>query len=151
MHYNLCIVGHGYGERNPEGTRILELCTAADLILTNTHFTKKMMLCLITYRSGNSSSQIDYVLVRWSNLKSLRDIKVIWSEECVLQQKLLVCDLELNTSLCKPKALPPKRKLWKLKFPEVSELLRTQYVTQSSLSNTFKMSIRPELKSNPAY
>ena len=32
--------GHGYGVRNPEGTRILELCVAADLVITNTFFTK---------------------------------------------------------------------------------------------------------------
>ena len=49
--------GHGYGERNPEGTRILELCTAADLVLTNTHFTKKDSR-IITYRSGNSSPKL---------------------------------------------------------------------------------------------
>ena len=40
------------------------------------------------------------------------------------EHNLLVCDLDLNTSLCKTKALPPKRKLWKLKSPEVSELFK---------------------------
>ena len=29
------MVGHGYGEHNPEGTRILELCTPADLGFNN--------------------------------------------------------------------------------------------------------------------
>ena len=42
-----------------------------------------------------------------SDLKFIRDVKVIGSEEYVSQHKLLVCDLELNTSLCKPKAMPP--------------------------------------------
>ena len=54
--------GHGYGIRNSEGTRVLELCTAADLVITNTYFTK----CdshLLTYRCGNACSQVDYVLV----------------------------------------------------------------------------------------
>ena len=31
--------GHGYGVRNSEGTRILELCAAADLVITDTYFT----------------------------------------------------------------------------------------------------------------
>ena len=47
---------HGYGARNPDGTRILELCVAADLVITNTFFTK----CdsqLLTFRSGNACSQ----------------------------------------------------------------------------------------------
>ena len=68
--------GHGYGVRNPEGTRILELCVAADLVITNTFFTK----CdsqLLTFRSGNACSQTDYILVRKSDFKSVRDVKVI--------------------------------------------------------------------------
>ena len=50
--------GHGYGVRSPEGARILELCVAADLVITNKFFTK----CdsqLLTFRSGNACSQID--------------------------------------------------------------------------------------------
>ena len=47
--------GYGYGVRNPEGTRILEVCAAADLVITNTYFTK----CdsqLLTFCSGNACS-----------------------------------------------------------------------------------------------
>ena len=71
--------GHGYGVRNPEGTRILELCAAADLVITDTFFTK----CdsqLLTFRSGNACSQIDYILVPKSDFKSVRDVKVIGGE-----------------------------------------------------------------------
>ena len=71
--------GHGYGVRNPEGTRILELCVAADLVITDTFFTK----CdsqLLTFRSGNTCSQIDYILVQKSDFKSVRDVKVIGGE-----------------------------------------------------------------------
>ena len=45
--------------------RVLELCVAADLVITNTYFNK----CdnhLLTYRSSNVCSQIDYILVRKS-------------------------------------------------------------------------------------
>ena len=92
--------GHGYGVRNPEGTRILELCVAADLVITNTFFTK----CdsqLLTFRSGNACSQIDYILVRKSDFRSVPDVKVIGGEKCVSQHKLLVGDIELNTSFSK--------------------------------------------------
>ena len=50
--------GYEYGVRSPEGTRTLELCAAADLVITNTFFTK----CdsqLLTFCSGNAWSQID--------------------------------------------------------------------------------------------
>ena len=53
---------YGYGITNLEGTKAYKLCAAADLVITNTYFTK----CdsqLLTYRSGNGCSQIDYILV----------------------------------------------------------------------------------------
>ena len=99
--------GHGFGVRYPEGTRIHDLCAAADLVVTNTHFTKSDSR-LVTYRSGNSCSQIDYILVRRTDLKLVWDVKVIGSEECVSQHKLLVSDLELNVSVSKPRPVPPK-------------------------------------------
>ena len=37
----------------------------------------------------------------------------------VSQHKLLVGDLELNTSFSKSRCTPPKRRLWKLSNPEV--------------------------------
>ena len=114
--------GHGCGVRNPEGTRILKLCAAADLVITNTYFTKRDSQ-LLTFRSGNAYSQIDYIMVRKSDFKSMRDVKVISDEECVSQHKFLVGDLELNTSFSKLRSIPPKRKLWKLSNPEV----RLQY------------------------
>ena len=102
--------GLGYGVRNPEGTRILELCAAADLVITNTYFTK----CdsqLLTFHSGNACSQTDYILVRKSDYKFVRDVKFIGGEECVSQHELLVRDLELNTSFSKSRCIPLKRKL----------------------------------------
>ena len=49
----------------------------------------------------------------------VRDVKVISGEECVSQHKLLVGDIELNTSFSKSRGIPPKRKLWKLPQLEV--------------------------------
>ena len=102
--------GQGFGVRNSEGTRILELCAAADLVITNTLFTKPNNH-LVTFRSGKVCSQIDFILLRRLDFKCARDVKVIGGEECVSQHKLLICDLELNTSFCKPANIPPKRKL----------------------------------------
>ena len=105
--------GHGYGIRNSEGTRVFKLRAAADLVTTNTYFIK----CdshLLTYSSGNACSKIDNILVWKRDFKSVRDVKVTESERCVLQHKLLVGDLELNTTFSKSRSIPPKQKLSEL-------------------------------------
>ena len=48
----------------------------------------------------------------------MRDVKVIGGKDCVSQHKLLVGDIELNTSFSKSR-IPPKQKLWKMSNPEV--------------------------------
>ena len=63
---------------------------------------------LVTFRSDDACSQNDYILVQKSDFKSVCDVKVIGGEECVSQHKLLVGDLELNTSFSKSRCIPPK-------------------------------------------
>ena len=94
--------GNGFGVRNQDGTRILDLCVATNLAITNT-FYRKQDSRLITYCSGDNKSQIDYILVRRSDLKRVRDTKVIGSEECVTQHKLVVCDITLEAKQIKPR------------------------------------------------
>ena len=55
--------GMGYGRSEPdvEGERILEFALAFDLLLGNTCF-KKPDTHLITYKSGNADTQIDFIL-----------------------------------------------------------------------------------------
>ena len=65
--------GHACGLRNTEGERILEFAVAHDLVVANTHFYKKDNH-LITYHSGGNSSQADYILVRKSDFKQVRNI-----------------------------------------------------------------------------
>ena len=76
---------------------------------------------LITYQSGNAKTQIDLILLRKRNLKMAKDIKVIPSEECVPQHKLLICELRLKTPKPHPKPFSPKLRYWKLKEPTVQE------------------------------
>ena len=49
------------------------------------------------------------------------EIKVIPSEECVPQHKLLICELRLRTPKPHPKPFSPKFRYWKLKEPTVQE------------------------------
>ncbi|KAM1110894.1 hypothetical protein ACFX19_010231 [Malus domestica] len=55
--------GHGFGERNEDGEAILDFAMAYDLFLANTFF-KKREEHVITYKSGLSKTQIDFLLMR---------------------------------------------------------------------------------------
>ena len=112
--------GSGYGEHNADGDRVLEFAVANDFVIGNTFFVKRDSH-LITYQSGNAKTQIDFILLRKRNLKIAKDIKVIPSEECVPQHKLLICDLRLKTPKPYPKPFSPKLRYWKLKEPTVQE------------------------------
>ena len=48
-------------------------------------------------------------------MKNIKDTKVIKSEECITQHKLIDCDLVVSAKPAKPIHIPPKRKTWKLK------------------------------------
>ena len=66
-----------YGIRNAESTRILDVCAATNLVVTNS-FSKKDINKFITFSSGGTKTQIDYILTRHANLKHTENIKVIW-------------------------------------------------------------------------
>ena len=110
--------GRGFGSRNADGIIILDLFAAAYLAITNTYF-MKLDSHLVTYRFGNSCTQVDYVLTRRSDLKQVQNVKVIADEKCVTQHKLLVCQIHLRTQIRKQHKPPPKRCIWKLCRPKV--------------------------------
>ena len=64
---------------------------------------------MITFSSADNKSQIDYILVKRSFLKYVRDVKVIRNEECVTQHKLLVADITVDGRSPKPRIVPPRR------------------------------------------
>ena len=69
--------GMGYGRPKPdvEGKRILEYALAFDLLLGSTCF-KKRDSRLITYKSGNIATQIDFILFRRTMHNLVTDVKV---------------------------------------------------------------------------
>ena len=103
----------GFGSRNREGERILEFSLAMDMVVCNTLF-KKRDSHLITYSSGGTNTQIDYILTKTRDKKLVCDIKVIPGEEVFTQHKLVLCDLKLSSSSTKKKPHTPKLKVWKL-------------------------------------
>ena len=112
--------GFGYGVRNREGERILEFSSAMDMIVGNTFFQKRDTH-LVTYESGLSKTQIDYCLVRRTQRKLLKDVKVVPGEECITQHKPLVCDFKIKAKKSIKRKFVPRRKVWKLQDDAVKK------------------------------
>ena len=111
--------GMGYGRSEPdvEGERILEYALAFDLLLGNTCF-KKRDSHLITYKSGNAATQIDFILFPRAMRKLVSDVKVIPGEEVALQHQLLVCDMKFDVPPKPKRKFTPRLKVWKLTDPQ---------------------------------
>ena len=111
--------GMGYGRSEPdvEGEKILEYALAFDLLLGNTCF-KKRDSHLITYKSGNAATQIDFILFPRAMRKLVTDVKVIPGEEVALQHQLLVCDMKFDVPPKPKRKFTPRLKVWKLTDPQ---------------------------------
>ena len=106
--------GFGIGDRNEAGNDILEFARAYDLSIMNTWF-KKQESHLVTYRSGDRATQIDYFLVNGPCRANYTNCKVIPGESAVTQHRVLVLDFRQSRVLRKKKTQgEPRIKWWKL-------------------------------------
>ncbi|VDO19305.1 unnamed protein product [Heligmosomoides polygyrus] len=81
-----CHGGLGFGSRNADGERILEYAESHDLV--NNRFRKRESH-LISFYSGNSKTQIDFVLVRNRDQGLVADAKVVPYETVATQHRPL--------------------------------------------------------------
>ena len=112
--------GYGYGKPDPnsEGERILEYALAYDLFLGYTCF-KKCKSHLITNRSANTATQIDFVLFQKSLRKLVMNVKVVPGVEVSLQHHLLVCDMMIDMPPKIKGKFTPHPNVWKLRDPQM--------------------------------
>ncbi|XP_017233037.1 uncharacterized protein LOC108207083 [Daucus carota subsp. sativus] len=87
--------GFGYDVRNDNGSTLLEFATAHDLVIVNSCFCKRDDN-LITFRSGEHATQIDYLLIHSMDFRFCSDCKVFLMEACASQHRLLAMDLSLD-------------------------------------------------------
>ncbi|AQK67802.1 Retrovirus-related Pol polyprotein LINE-1 [Zea mays] len=107
--------GFGFGTRNQEGEEILNFALAYDMFIANTFFRKRTSH-LVTFSSGQHTSQIDFVLLRKEDRHACLDCKVIPGECVVTQHKLVVADFRFKIRLQRNKHNKVTRtKWWKLK------------------------------------
>ena len=76
--------------------QLLEFALANDWVVGNTCFVNRKNH-LITYRSGNHRTEIDYIF-----RKAVTDVKVIPMEECLQQHNLVLRDFKVR--------IPPAKK-----------------------------------------
>ncbi|KAK3874881.1 hypothetical protein Pcinc_020200 [Petrolisthes cinctipes] len=93
--YEEVMGGYGIGQRNKEGEQMLQLCQLHNLRIWNTWFMKREEH-LITFKSGDTATQIDYIMSRGEGVW-VQNCKVIPGEECITQHWLLCADLVLGT------------------------------------------------------
>ena len=89
--------GYGFGRRNVDGEMLLEFADALDFDIVNTWF-KKEVRKMITYETKACKTVIDFFLIRKSERKLVRDVKVVHAE-CIKQHELLICVLDLKEKL----------------------------------------------------
>ncbi|VDP03240.1 unnamed protein product [Heligmosomoides polygyrus] len=77
-----------------DGERILDLAVAHDLVICSTFFVKTESQ-KVTYARGGRRMEVDHILVRRIDLKTVRDVKVLPGEEVASQHRPLVADLNI--------------------------------------------------------
>jgi len=64
--------GYGFGDRNADGSRILEFADGLNLVMCNTLFMKQESK-LVTYVTGSAKSTVDYIMVRQRDKVKVRN------------------------------------------------------------------------------
>lgn len=103
--------GFGFGTRNEGGKDLLEFAMAHELVIVNSCF-KKRDDHLITFRSGGSNTQIDYLITRKGN-KGCQDCRVFPIRTCATQHCLLVMDICMRRRVMSDFKEATPRILWK--------------------------------------
>ena len=76
--------GFGMGQSNYGGIRLLDWAVGKGVHLMNTCFPKRKSW-LITFRSSETETMIDYILVNNKYRRSVKDVKVVPGKEIVSQ------------------------------------------------------------------
>ncbi|QHN93813.1 TIR-NBS-LRR type disease resistance protein [Arachis hypogaea] len=107
---------------NAEGKTILDFFSTFDLLIANTCF-KKRDEHLITYKSGMTSSQIDFLLRRFDR-KFCINCKIIPRESLTTQHRVLVMDFRVKQKLRKRHHTKnPRTRWWRMKGEEQRSFL----------------------------
>ena len=112
--------GFGIGQINDGGIRLLDWAVGKGLCLINTCFQKRKCR-LKTFRSGESETMTDYILVNNKYRSSVKEVKVIPGEDIESQHCLLLMYMVFKKKVRRKVKFRKKLKLWRLRELEVKE------------------------------
>ncbi|KAE8287117.1 hypothetical protein D5F01_LYC15081 [Larimichthys crocea] len=115
----------GIQERNAEGQMVVDFAKRMEMAVVNTFFQKRQEH-RVTYKSGGRSTQVDYILCRWCNLKEISDCKVVVAESVARQHRMVVCRMTLVVRKMKRAKAGQRTKWWKLKKEECCMTFRKE-------------------------
>ncbi|KAI5734098.1 hypothetical protein M8J77_002409 [Diaphorina citri] len=135
LNYEEVLGPHGYGTRNIEGEKLLDLCTRNNLIMGNSWFMKKESHKITRYGwDGVQKSVIDYFITNREMMKRLNDVKVIPSVHLSSDHRLLVSTFTFDTLKEIRITQDKKLRVWKLKDP--SKMYEYQDILRQNLPQT---------------
>ncbi len=110
--------GYGYGVKNAEGDAILEFAEGSGMVVANTCFEREESK-LVTYKSGELATQVDYIMIDEADRGRMRNCKVIPGEEVLSEHRLLVMDWAVGPARQRKGNRGKGRlKIWKLRSVE---------------------------------
>ena len=114
---------YGIQDRNAEGQMVVDFAKRTEMAILNTYFQKRLNH-KVTYKSGNRTTQIDYILCKRGKLKEVSDCKVVAGESVAKQHRLLMCRMTILVKKRKKEKLAQRTKWWKLRNEEYSMAFR---------------------------
>ena len=90
------------GARNESGENLLEFALAKELVIANSIFRNKEEH-LISYKSGEHATQVDYFLVHKRDRPSCLDCKVVLGTKMSTQHRLLVLVFRMRKKIVEKK------------------------------------------------
>ena len=125
--YKNIMGAYGYGNQN-DGVFLLDICENHNRRIANSYFRKDGEK-LITYKSGNISTQLDLILWRSRRDVNLINCKAIPGEECLTHHRFVRADFKIQNFQRKKWKGMKKLKVWKLK----DENTRQQFLEEVSV------------------
>ena len=111
---------YGFGERNPEGVTVLDICKNQGLRVLNSYF-KKGREKKITFKSGGAETEIDLIMMRPKTGVAATDCAAIPGESFLTQHRAVRAKINIKSFIRKEKPLKKRLKTWKLKSDDVRE------------------------------
>ena len=116
---------HGDKVRNAEAQMVVDFATRMEIAVVNTYF-KTREEHRVTYKSGGTSTQVDYIICRRAYLKEIWDCKVTAGDNVANQHRRLVCRIMVETKKRKIAKAEPSIKWSKLKTGNCCEEFREE-------------------------